>query len=144
MDINVYQKLPEPEPNKEYKITKVEQGKGQYGEYIRVTLEDNDKKQYSTALWIKDTVSAKSKAGAFAIALGNNPEEWEGKRIKIISWTAKNREIQEKHYEKIYRVYRQRVSLNVSEIKTNYVKVSVDIRKENGKTIYTFTVQPIE
>jgi len=94
MDINVYQKLPEPEPNKEYKITKVESGKGQYGEYIRVTLEDNDKKQYSTALWIKDTVSAKSKAGAFAIALGTNPETWEGKTIKIISWTAKNREIQ--------------------------------------------------
>jgi len=94
MDINVYQKLPEPESGKEYKITKVEQGKGQYGEYIRVTLEDSDKKQYSTALWIKDTVSAKSKAGAFAIALGTNPETWEGKTIKIISWTAKNREIQ--------------------------------------------------
>ena len=94
MDINVYQKLPEPESGKEYVITKVEQQKGQYGEYIRVTLEDNDKKQYSTALWIKDTVSAKSKVGAFAIALGNDPTTWEGKRIKIISWTAKNREIQ--------------------------------------------------
>ena len=93
--INVFEKLPEPESGKEYTITKVEQGKGQFGEYIRVTLKDNEEKEYSTALWIKDTVSAKSKAGAFAIALGNNPEEWEGKRIKIISWTAKNREIQE-------------------------------------------------
>jgi len=92
--INVFEKLPEPESGKEYTITKVEQGKGQFGEYIRVTLKDNEEKEYSTALWIKDTVSAKSKAGAFAIALGNNPEEWEGKRIKIISWTAKNREIQ--------------------------------------------------
>ena len=53
-------------------------------------------------------------------------------------------ETQQKHYEKIYRVYRQRVSLNVKEIKTNYVKVSTDIKKENGKTIYTFIVQPIE
>ena len=95
MKINVYEKLPEPEANKEYTITKVEQGKGQYGEYIRITLKDSEEKQYSTALWVKDTVSAKSKAGAFAIALGNNPEEWEGKRIKIISWTAKNREIVE-------------------------------------------------
>ena len=94
MDINVYQKLPEPEPNKEYKITKVEQGKGQYGEYIRITLKDNEENEYSTALWIKDTVSAKSKAGAFAIVLGNDPTTWEGKRIKIISWTPKNREIQ--------------------------------------------------
>ena len=94
MKINVYQKLPEPESGKEYTITKVEQGKGQYGEYIRVTLKDSDEKEYSTALWVKDTVSAKSKAGAFAIALGNDPQEWEGKRIKIISWTAKNRVIQ--------------------------------------------------
>ena len=91
--INVYEKKPEPQEGKEYVITKVESGKGQYGEYIRVTLKDSEEKEYSTALWIKDTVSAKSKAGAFAIALGNNPEEWEGKRIKIISWTAKNREI---------------------------------------------------
>ena len=53
-------------------------------------------------------------------------------------------EIQEKHYEKIYRVYRKRISLNVSEITTNYVKVSVNIRKENGKTIYIFTVEPIQ
>jgi len=53
-------------------------------------------------------------------------------------------ETQQKQEYKIYRVYRKRISLNVSEIKTNYVKVSVDIRKENGKTIYTFTVQPIE
>jgi len=27
------------------------------------------------------------------MALGNDPSTWEGKRIKIISWTAKNREI---------------------------------------------------
>jgi len=26
--------------------------------------------------------------------LGDNPEQWEGKRIKIISWTPKNRQIQ--------------------------------------------------
>jgi len=94
MKINVYQKLPEPESGKEYKIVKVEEGKGAFGEYVRVTLEDDDKNQYSTALWVKDTVSAKSKAGAFAIALGNDPQEWEGKRIKIISWTPKNRQIQ--------------------------------------------------
>ena len=94
MKINVYQKLPEPESGKEYTITKVESGKGQYGEYIRVTLEDNEHKQYSTALWIKDTVSAKSKAGSFAIVLGNDPQEWVGKHIKIISWTPKNRQIQ--------------------------------------------------
>jgi len=94
MDIKVYEKKPEPIEGKEYVITKVEQGKGQYGEYIRVTLKDSEEKEYSTALWIKDTVSAKSKAGAFAIALGSNPETWEGKRIKIISWTAKNRVIQ--------------------------------------------------
>jgi len=92
--INVFEKKPEPQEGKEYVITKVEEGKGAFGEYIRVTLKDSEEKEYSTALWIKDTVSAKSKAGAFAIALGSNPEEWEGKRIKIISWTAKNREIQ--------------------------------------------------
>ena len=90
-DINVYEKKPEPESNKEYKIINVEQQKGQFGEYIRVTLEDADKKQYSSALWVKDTVSSTSKAGAFALALGTNPETWLNKYVKIISWTAKNR-----------------------------------------------------
>jgi len=50
---------------------------------------------------------------------------------------------QEQEY-KIYRVYRKRISLNVSEIKTNYVKVSTIIKFENGKTKYIFTVEPIE
>jgi hypothetical protein len=93
MDINVYEKKPEPEANKEYKIINVEQQKGQFGEYIRVTLEDSEKKQYSSALWIKDTVSSTSKAGAFALALGTNPETWINKYIKVISWTPKNRVI---------------------------------------------------
>jgi len=51
---------------------------------------------------------------------------------------------QEKHEDKIYRVYRERVSLNVSDIKTNYVKVHIFKKTENGKTIYIFTVMPIE
>jgi len=92
-DINVYEKMPEPESNKEYRIIKVEQQKGQFGDYIRITLEDSEKKQYSSALWIKDTVSSTSKAGAFALALGKDPEQWLNKYIKVISWTPKNRVI---------------------------------------------------
>jgi len=53
-------------------------------------------------------------------------------------------ETQQKQEYKIYRVYRKRISLNVSEISTNYVKVRTDIKKENGKTIYIFTVEAIE
>ena len=53
-------------------------------------------------------------------------------------------EIQEKHYEKIYRVYRKRISLNVSEISTNYVKVHVEKQKNDGKVKYIFTVEAIE
>jgi len=53
-------------------------------------------------------------------------------------------EIQEKHYEKIYRVYRKRISLNVSEIPTNYVKVHIEKQKNDGKVKYIFIVEPIE
>jgi len=51
---------------------------------------------------------------------------------------------QEKHEDKIYKVYRERVSLNVKDIKTNYVKVHTFKKTENDKTIYIFTVMPIE
>jgi len=51
---------------------------------------------------------------------------------------------QEKHQEKIYRVYRERVSLNVKDINTNYVKVHILEKTENGQTIYIFTIIPIE
>jgi len=50
---------------------------------------------------------------------------------------------QEQEY-KIYRVYRKRISLNVSEIPTNYVKVHIEKQKNDGKVKYIFIVEPIE
>jgi len=52
--------------------------------------------------------------------------------------------IEQEHEDKIYAIYRERVSLNVKDIKTKYVKVHVFRQLENGKPIYVFTVQPIE
>ena len=53
-------------------------------------------------------------------------------------------ETQQEQEYKIYRVYRKRISLNVSEISTNYVKVHVEKQKNDGKVKYIFTVEAIE
>jgi len=53
-------------------------------------------------------------------------------------------ETQQKQEYKIYRVYRKRISLNVSEIPTNYVKVHIEKQIDNGKVKYIFIVEPIQ
>jgi len=53
-------------------------------------------------------------------------------------------ETQQEQEYKIYRVYRKRISLNVSEISTNYVKVHIEKQKNDGKVKYIFTVEAIE
>jgi len=45
--------------------------------------------------------------------------------------------------DKIYAIYRNRISLNVSEIKTKYALVHSFKEIQNGKTVYIFTVIPI-
>jgi hypothetical protein len=62
----------------------------------------NDTKEYATVLWMRDIAGQHSKLGAFIDAftkfLGSeeaayDTENWEGHKIRIISWTPRKREI---------------------------------------------------
>jgi len=86
MDAKIYEPKPEIQAKKLYIITHVEEQDGKYGKYIRLTLKDNEEKEYSTALWVKQYVSQYSKLGAFITALGSDITTWTGKRINVISW----------------------------------------------------------
>lgn len=81
---------------KEYEIASVEQVKTQLRglDGLRVTCVDQDGEQATTMLWLRDTVSANSKLGAFITALGNNTDDWEGKIIYTRFWRDRNREIE--------------------------------------------------
>lgn len=96
----------------EYKILDVsdyESPKGDKGLRIKlVSLDDKDKKDYSTILWMRDleNIGRNSKLGSFIYALaeidaktgqpkdGINTDNWQGVNIRVVSWEERNREIQ--------------------------------------------------
>jgi len=60
---------------------------------IRVTIKDDNGVEYSEMLWKRPEVGTRSKLGAFMTELGDDTDEWIGKRIKILVWKEKAREI---------------------------------------------------
>jgi len=60
---------------------------------VRVVLQDDNGVEYSEVLWKRNEVGPKSKLGAFILELGDNTDDWVGKRIKILVWKEKAREI---------------------------------------------------
>lgn len=98
----------EPEENGEYQILDVSDFKSPKGDKgIRVklaSLDINDKKDYSTILWVREEIGTKSKLGAFLVALAEldengqptktNTDGWNGTKIHFIRWTDKKREIE--------------------------------------------------
>ena len=94
--VDFVQALPEPEEGKEYKIVSAElvttavQGfKG-----VRVILEDDEGNQYATMLWLRERVGSTSKLGAFIAVLGRNTDDWIGKRIRIVRWRHRSRQVE--------------------------------------------------
>jgi len=63
-------------------------------EGVRVTAVDDAGNEYAEMLWKRSSVGAKSKLGCFIAVLGKNTDAWIGKRIRIIRWSEKDREIQ--------------------------------------------------
>lgn len=97
----------EPEEGKTYKIEKIEVVKTQVRGYdgIRVimsSIDPKDDKKYTTMLWLRDVASPQSKLGAFIKAftifyndedMAKNTDNWIGKKIRIVTWQQKNRQI---------------------------------------------------
>jgi len=88
--------MQEPVPNRVYMIKAVETVRTMRRDLnaLRVTLRDMDSNEYVTMLWLREAVGPSSKLGAFISALGKNPKQWIGKKIKIINWSQRAREIQ--------------------------------------------------
>ena len=63
-------------------------------EGVRVIAVDDEGNEYAEMLWKRSTVGASSKLGCFIAVLGKNTDAWIGKRIRIVKWMEKNREIQ--------------------------------------------------
>jgi len=88
-------------------ISKVEVIKTQLKGYdgVRVVLSNTnceecgkaqglDTNDHAGMLWLRDNVGQKSKLGAFIIALGDDTDNWVGKKIVIKTWQSKARAIQ--------------------------------------------------
>jgi len=88
-------------------ISKVEVIKTQLKGYdgVRVVLSNTnceecgkaqglDTNDHAAMLWLRDNVGQKSKLGTFIIALGDDTDNWVGKKIVIKTWQSKARAIQ--------------------------------------------------
>ena len=87
----------EPSETLEYEIVNVEEVvtavRGLHG--LRVTLKELKTNQtFATMLWLRETVGEHSKLGAFVKALGDDTDKWIGKKIRIVSWKPRQREIE--------------------------------------------------
>jgi hypothetical protein len=98
----------EPEEGMEYTIIDVSDFVSPKGDkafkVILNSFDKEDKTEYATILWKRDQIGAKSKLGAFIIALAkinengqpvqnSNTDEWLNVNIRFIHWSDKNREI---------------------------------------------------
>jgi hypothetical protein len=63
-------------------------------EGVRVVAVDDAGNEYAEMLWKRSSVGASSKLGCFIAVLGKNTDNWIGKKIKIVRWVEKDREIQ--------------------------------------------------
>ncbi len=89
------ERKPKPTEGKVYTIKSVEFRETSNGKGFRVVLSDTKGNEYEDMLWLNksDEYGPKSKLGAFVTVLGDDTDDWIGKKIKIISWTPKNNEI---------------------------------------------------
>ena len=86
---------PEPTEGKTYEIISAEIIKTQRSSWdgVRVGLKDDKGNEAATVLWLRDKTTPIAKLGAFISVLGNDTDTWLHKRITIVKWTSRNRQI---------------------------------------------------
>jgi hypothetical protein len=62
---------------------------------IMVEITRDDGETFSEGLWWRPYVGAKSKLGAFAVALGADYSKWKGRRVRIVKWSPGDRRVEE-------------------------------------------------
>ena len=86
---------PEPTEGKTYEIISAKIIKTQRSSWdgVRVGLKDDKDNDAATVLWLRDRTTTNSKLGTFLNLLGNDTDQWLHKRITIVKWTARSRQI---------------------------------------------------
>jgi hypothetical protein len=96
IDVGIVKPLPPFSEGLTATIVKAEKIKTQRMGYkgVRVVVEDEKGNQYGEMLWIREQVGTRTKLGTFLTALGNDTRNWIGKKIHVITWKPKDREIE--------------------------------------------------
>ena len=97
IDVEIAEQLPEPLEGHTYQIKETELFTSQVRGYkgLRVAMTDLEgDTEVVAALWTRDIAGEKSKLGAFIVALGNDTDTWNGKKIKILKWRSGDRQIE--------------------------------------------------
>jgi hypothetical protein len=61
---------------------------------VRVTCRSADGGEVAEMLWIRPIVGERTKLGAFVKVLGPDTDGWIGKKIKVLKWERRNRQIE--------------------------------------------------
>jgi len=62
---------------------------------VRCRIKGDDGIEYAEMLWVRAEVGPRSKIGAFLLAFGSDTDLWLHKRVRILKWEAKDRDIEE-------------------------------------------------
>jgi len=94
--VEIAEQLPEPIEGTIYTIrsadiitTQVKSYKG-----IRVTMTDQNNKEATTMLWLREVAGEQSKLGSFIKALGDDTDAWVSKKIRFATWRPSTRRIE--------------------------------------------------
>ena len=97
INVEIAEQLPEPLEGHTYLIHDAELFTSQVRGYkgLRVPLTDQtDQTEVIAVLWTRDIAGEKSKLGSFISVLGNDTDNWNGKKIKILKWRPGERQIE--------------------------------------------------
>lgn len=97
INVEIAEQLPEPLEGHIYQIHDPELFTSQVRSYkgLRVPMTDQqDQSEVVAALWTRDIAGEKSKLGSFIVALGNDTDTWNGKKIRILKWRPGERQIE--------------------------------------------------
>lgn len=62
---------------------------------IRCKIKSDEGEEYAEMLWIRGEIGIKSKLGAFMTTLGSDTDLWLHKKVRILKWEAKDRDLEE-------------------------------------------------
>jgi len=96
LDTQTTDEIPSPTEGGIYSVMKAEifSSAVQGFKGVRVELKDHKGNVFVETLWIRPIIGPKSKLGSFIKAMGKEESKWVGKKIRLIKWAARNREIE--------------------------------------------------